>query len=147
MFNWPDEICIIRNYITSLYLHLSNTSENNGAHFFHRFRCLWKKWTISCCIIKQHNATVLKNLEWLIISLKKNLKHFSLEEGMATHFGILAWRIPWTEKPGWLRSMGSQSVRHDWSEGARMQNPFSKGQQSINFKTRGKKYSSMFFCI
>ena len=32
-----------------------------------------------------------------------------LEKRMATHFGILAWRIPWTEEPGGLRSMGSQS--------------------------------------
>ena len=31
-----------------------------------------------------------------------------LEEGMATHFSILAWRIPWTEEPGRLQSMGSQ---------------------------------------
>ena len=38
-----------------------------------------------------------------------------LEEGMATHSSILAWRIPWTVKPGGLESMGSQKVRHDWS--------------------------------
>ena len=31
-----------------------------------------------------------------------------LEEGMATHSSILAWRIPWTEEPGGLQSMGSQ---------------------------------------
>ena len=36
-----------------------------------------------------------------------------LEEGMATHSSILAWRIPWTEEPGGLESMGSQRVRHD----------------------------------
>ena len=36
-----------------------------------------------------------------------------LEKGMATHSGILAWRIPWTEEPGGLQSMGSQRVRHD----------------------------------
>ena len=37
----------------------------------------------------------------------------SLEEGMATHPSILAWRIPWTEEPGGLQSMGPQRVRHD----------------------------------
>ena len=37
----------------------------------------------------------------------------SLEKGTATHSGILAWRIPWTEEPGGLQSMGSQRVRHD----------------------------------
>ena len=37
-----------------------------------------------------------------------------LEEGMATHSSILTWRIPWTEEPGGLQSMGSQRVGHDW---------------------------------
>ena len=36
-----------------------------------------------------------------------------LEEGMATHSSILAWRILWTEEPGGLQSMGSQKVGHD----------------------------------
>ena len=37
-----------------------------------------------------------------------------LEKEMATHSSILAWRIPWTEEPGGLQSMGSQRVGHDW---------------------------------
>ena len=37
----------------------------------------------------------------------------SLEEGMATDSSILAWRIPWTEEPEGLQSMGSQRVGHD----------------------------------
>ena len=36
-----------------------------------------------------------------------------LEKGMGTHSSILAWRIPWTEKPDRLQSMGSQRVAHD----------------------------------
>ena len=36
-----------------------------------------------------------------------------LEEEMATHSSILAWKIPWTEEPGRLQSMGSQRVGHD----------------------------------
>ena len=39
-----------------------------------------------------------------------------LEEGMATHASILAWRIPGTEEPGGLQSMRSQSAGHDWSD-------------------------------
>ena len=40
--------------------------------------------------------------------------HFhALEKEMATHSRILAWKTPWTEKPGRLQSMGSQRVRHD----------------------------------
>ena len=37
----------------------------------------------------------------------------SLEKEMATHSSTLAWKIPWTEEPGRLQSMGSQRVRHD----------------------------------
>ena len=37
----------------------------------------------------------------------------TLEKGMATHSSILAWRIPWTQEPGGLPSMGSLSVRHN----------------------------------
>ena len=36
-----------------------------------------------------------------------------LEEGLATHSSVLAWRIPWTKEPGGLQSMGSQRVRQD----------------------------------
>ena len=39
-----------------------------------------------------------------------------LEEDVATHSRILAWRIPWTCEPGRLQSMGPQRVRHDWSD-------------------------------
>ena len=39
----------------------------------------------------------------------------SLEEGMATHFSILVWRIPWTEESSRLQSIGLYRVRHDWS--------------------------------
>ena len=40
----------------------------------------------------------------------------ALEEGMATHFSILAWRMLWTEEPGGPQSIGSQRVRHDLSD-------------------------------
>ena len=36
-----------------------------------------------------------------------------MQKGMATHSSILAWRIPWTEEPGRLQSMGLQRIRHD----------------------------------
>jgi len=38
-----------------------------------------------------------------------------LEKEMATHSSILAWRIPWTEEPGRLQSLGSQRVRYNWA--------------------------------
>ena len=42
-----------------------------------------------------------------------------LGKGMTMHSNSLAWRIPWTEEPGGLQSMGLQRVRHDWSNLAR----------------------------
>ena len=38
-----------------------------------------------------------------------------LEKEMATHSSLLAWRMPWTEEPGGLQSMGPQRVGHDWA--------------------------------
>jgi len=39
-------------------------------------------------------------------------RKYPQEKGMATHCSILAWRIPWTEEPGGLQSMGMQRVEH-----------------------------------
>ena len=39
----------------------------------------------------------------------------SLEKAMAPHSSTLAWKIPWTEEPDGLQSMGSRKVRHDWA--------------------------------
>ena len=38
-----------------------------------------------------------------------------MEKAMAPHSSTLAWKIPWTEEPGRLQSMGSQRVKHDWT--------------------------------
>ena len=43
-----------------------------------------------------------------------------LKKGMAAHSNILAWRIPWTEEPGRLQSMGLQRVRHDSAAAERL---------------------------
>ena len=57
-----------------------------------------------------------------------------LEKEMATHSSILAWKIPWTEEPGWLLSMGSQRVRHNWATSL-----FSKSPIQIWNTNRTKK--------
>ena len=54
-------------------------------------------------VIQQTQETQVQSLGW----------EDPLEEGMATHSSILAWRIPWTNEPGVLQSMESQRVRHD----------------------------------
>ena len=53
-------------------------------------------------------------LFFFLIDLEE-LLIYDLEKKMATHFSILAWKIPWMEEPGRLQSVGSQRVRHDWA--------------------------------
>ena len=59
-------------------------------------------------------GSVLKNLPASTGQQEMQVSFLSqedpLEEEMATHFDILAWRIPWTEEPGRLQSMGSQEL-------------------------------------
>ena len=43
---------------------------------------------------------------------------------MATHSSILAWRIPWTEEPGGLRSVALQRVGHDWATNTDTEVPY-----------------------
>ena len=59
-------------------------------------------------------AKLIKNLPAMQETQVQSLGHEDpLEKGMVTHSSILAWRIPGTEEPGRLQSMGSQRVRHD----------------------------------
>ena len=57
-------------------------------------------------------AQMIKNAMWETWVLSLGWED-PLEEGMATHSSTPAWRIPRTEEPGGLQSMGSQRVRHD----------------------------------
>ena len=59
-------------------------------------------------------AQMVKNLPTIQETWVRSLGwEDTLEKGMATHANILAWRIPGTEEPDRLQSMGSQRVRHD----------------------------------
>ena len=71
--------------------------------------CLWKNCSI--CLIF-NTPTVQEMQETQVGSLGQGEP---LEEGRAIHSSILAWRLPWTEEPGGLQSIGLQRVRHDWS--------------------------------
>ena len=73
-------------------------------------------WLCFLCLATSPGAQMVKNLpamqETHVWSLDQE---DPLEEEMATHFSILAWRIPWTEEPGGLQSMVLQTVRDDWA--------------------------------
>ena len=59
-------------------------------------------------------AQMVKNLPAVQETWVRSLgQEDPLEKSMATHSGILAWRIPWSEELGGLQSMGSQRVIHD----------------------------------
>ena len=77
----------------------------------------WLKWlssSSSMYIWTSLVAQTIKNLPAMWESWVQSLGwEDSLEEGMATHSGILAWRISWTEDPGGLQFTGSQRIRHN----------------------------------
>ena len=59
-------------------------------------------------------AQMIKNLPAMQeTQVRSQGQEDSLEKGMATHSNILTWRIPWTEEPGGIQSMGSQRVGQD----------------------------------
>ena len=62
--------------------------------------------TRTCLPVQETQETQAGSLGW----------EGPLQKEMATHPSILAWRIPWTEEPGRLQSLGSQRVGHDWSD-------------------------------
>ena len=58
------------------------------------------------CQFRRHKETWVRSLGW----------EDPLEEDMASHFSILAWRIPWIEEPGGLQSIGLHRVRNDFND-------------------------------
>ena len=55
-----------------------------------------------------------------------------LGKGMATYTSILAWRIPWTQEPGGLQSVGSQRVGHDWATNTHTHTHTENGSSELN---------------
>ena len=68
---------------------------------------------------------MVKNLPAIQETWVRSLgQEYPLGKGMATHSSILAWRMPWTEEPGGLQSMGLEKVRHDWTTNAHTHGSF-----------------------
>ena len=89
-------------------LKISETSGVWGQYFQSHlsFPCPWMTSLV---------AQMVKHLPTMQDTQLQSLGQENLEKKMATHSNILAWKIPWTEEPGRLQSMGSQRVRHDWT--------------------------------
>ena len=73
----------------------------------------WKK----CCenldsVLKSRDITLLTKVQ-IVKAVVFSVVMHRWEKAMAPHSSTLAWKIPWTEEPGRLQSMGSRRVRHD----------------------------------
>ena len=66
-------------------------------------------WRISLSIMPSRSIHVVANS-------KIPFFFIAMEKAVAPHSSTLAWKIPWTEEPGRLQSMGSHRVGHDWSD-------------------------------
>ena len=75
---------------------------------------LGKNCFASSSVLSSLVVQIVKNLPAVEETRVQSLgQEDPLEKEMATHSSILAWKIPWTEEPGRLQSMGSQRVGHD----------------------------------
>ena len=86
-------------------------------------------------------AQMVKNLPAIQETEAQSLgQEEPLEEELATHFSILACRIPWTEKPGGLQFLGLQRVGHDWATNFH----FSFHNVYLSFSSRRIKFNLLF---
>ena len=104
------------SYPASDFLDANNLQEEHalGSPYFnmqllHHSACLWG---LPHGSVGKNFPVVQETLEMWAQSLGWE---DPLEEEMATHSSTLAWKIPWTEEPGRLLSMGFQRVRHSWA--------------------------------
>ena len=79
---------------------------------------IWKWWNFR--LDSEGGRERVTIVAWRSITATKAVAHYTnlhllMEKGMATHSNVLAWRIPWTEKPGGLQPIGLQRFEHDWS--------------------------------
>ena len=114
-------MCLSRSYLTSLYIRSANkcvyshqlhlVGEGNDNPLL--YSCLENPMSRGTWQAAVHGVAE----SWTQLSDFTFTFHFhALEKEMATHSSVLAWRIPGTGEPGGLPSVGSQRVRHDWSD-------------------------------
>ena len=100
----------IMSHTKKIGMNDSNEEENNNKSRLTGMGVLLKYVTIRASLVAQ----TVKNMPTMQDTTVRFLGWENpLEKGMATHSSILAWRIPWTEEPGGLQSIGSQRVGHN----------------------------------
>ena len=88
-----------------------------SGHLWMQGRACWKElgiWPQPLISLTSQVAQRVKSLPAVRETRVQSLgREYLLEKEIATHSGILAWKVPWMEEPGGLQSMGSQRVRYD----------------------------------
>ena len=92
---------------------LSEIPERNKTE--NRYKYEFQIYFLSFRLDKPHLSLMAQCLQCWRLEVNPWVLEDPLEEEMATHPSILVWRIPRTEEPGGLQSMGSQRVGHDWA--------------------------------
>ena len=82
----------------------------NGFIELQLFKSPISKYGLPCWLRLVKNLTAVRGTQDRSLGQED-----PLEKGMPTHSRILAWKIPWTEEPGGLQSMGLQRLRHNWA--------------------------------
>ena len=96
-----------------IFLDSKITADGDCSHEIKRHLLLGRKaMTNLDSILKSRDITLPIKVH-LVKAMVFPVVMYGWEKAMATHSGLLAWRIPWTEEPGRLQSMGSLGVRHD----------------------------------
>ena len=101
-------------HINIYFLWLSAQISSGRKHFWNVFFKIFY-----ACISPTDASSLLR--DWLLLTYQKRFKNIwqyliqHTEKAMATHSNTLAWKIPWTQEPGGLQSMGSLGVGHDWA--------------------------------
>ena len=100
-------------------IHLINKNISISVQSLSCVRLFAIPWTAACqaslSITNSRSLLKLMSIESMMPYIHMHLHTFS-EKAMATHSSTLAWKIPWTEEPGRLQSMGSLRVGHDWRD-------------------------------
>ena len=106
LFNW------LRQKLPSIPRAENKAKQSTWTEILPHPVCMdWLSWELVAQIVKNLPAMKETQETWVQSLGRED----PLEEGMATHPSILAWKISRTEEPGGLQSMGSQRIGHDWA--------------------------------
>ena len=104
---------------TTALLTKAKTWKQTECSFDEWIKKMWSIYTVEYYSALKSNERLLFAATWMVLEIIK-LNDVSQTKThtmwyMATHSSTLAWKIPWTEEPGRLQSMGSRRVGHDWA--------------------------------